>query len=257
MQLLLPPALVPPFSRIERRNNARRKTPNETVPTLAFAYSPGTIDAVLEDDSDVKTKRSSRRDYISELKYGEASYGQDLKLLMDNYILPIDEQEILSSAEHDQIFLGYEEIYTLHCKFLESLGSITGPITESVQTIAKLFIEYSPLFKEYSRIIANYEFARQHLHTLRKEEEKIDHFIKNADNEGVTIERLMFRPVQRLPQYVALLTELKESFKSEREALSIAVSEINATISFCAEQRCVAMKDYHTYIPLNSPPRSH
>eukprot|EP00004_Rigifila_ramosa_P025213 TRINITY_DN7497_c0_g1_i2.p1 TRINITY_DN7497_c0_g1~~TRINITY_DN7497_c0_g1_i2.p1 ORF type:complete len:516 (-),score=106.56 TRINITY_DN7497_c0_g1_i2:61-1608(-) len=94
--------------------------------------------------------------------------------------------------------------------------------------IGDIFLEYAPYLKVFSAYVNNFERSRQKLKELQDASPVFNHFLENCVRDpqckGQSIQSLLIMPVQRVPRYVLLLTDLMRKTPKQHPGTHIYIS---------------------------------
>jgi FYVE/RhoGEF/PH domain-containing protein 5/6 len=188
-----------------------------------------------------------RINIVREIVATEASYVEQLNLVVDLYLNPLLSQKtdkgILSQEEIQALFSNIALIQDLNSKFLSALRdrvSIAQP-DERNAAIGAVFLQFCPFFKMYTQYVNNHPEAVRVLHNTLYKREKAKQFLvvneKISQAKGLDLEALLITPVQRIPRYKLLLEVLIKSteenhidYKDLTEALQL-ISKVAESIN--------------------------
>ena len=199
--------------------------------------------------------KSRRQQIITELLSTEFSYVLHLRLLNDNYCIPIKELQLISSKEYESIFQNINKISEINSSLFkqfkarmaeEKFSFETGCIGDIILNIIE--DKSLNLQIEYQQYINNYDSSINSLTKIQKNNQNFDQFLKKTlqkDNNFKILQSYLITPIQRLPRYVLLLTELnkitsddhndKENIKKALEKVIQLTNEINSGRNFYEE----------------------
>ena len=154
----------------------------------------------------------TRHRVAQEILETEENYGTSLSILVEKYLVPLRRvvdtpKEILTKLQIRTLFYQLEVIRGINTLLLSQLQ----PRLESwhpLQLIGDIFQNYSEMLRSYSLYINNYSQA---LLLLEESEQNknFKQFCRKRKNEWLST--LLIRPVQRIPQYIMLLTSLSQA----------------------------------------------
>lgn len=160
----------------------------------------------LEAKASVKTN-----EVFHELLETERSYVTNLRIIVEIFLKPLREQNILTKIQLSNIFSNVETIYQqVNTPLLEHLEQITSE--DRIAEIGEVFVEYASLFKLYAVYCSNQPNIHKRVSEFKKESDAFSEFLKNAqripDCRKLDIESFLITPLQRLCKYPLLLREL-------------------------------------------------
>ena len=161
----------------------------------------------------------------------EKSYSDGLRIIYKSFLLRIttqndmtaaagDGKPLLDASEITRIFHNIEDLYKLAENLYLDLEEITLEKVLTTQ-IGTTLLHYAPQFRIYQSYLENYDDAIKTLGQVRREKAEFDFFCRLQEKcEGMSLESFLIMPVQRLPRYLLLLSEL-----IKRSEQSTSVSE--------------------------------
>ncbi|KAJ2311061.1 hypothetical protein IWW54_002850, partial [Coemansia sp. RSA 2705] len=158
-----------------------------------------------------------------------------LKNVVGVYLNPLREQKILPESELREIFSNIEVILSFHNDHF--LPAITYAISRPEMAIGSVFLHHSAHFRLYSTYTNNHETSVKTLSSIVSRR-AVGDFIREARQDvtqigQVSLDGHLLTPVQRLPRYRMLLTDLLSNTPSnhpDHEALFMVLTELNAII---------------------------
>ena len=150
-----------------------------------------------------------------ELVTTEKSYCEGLRVAFKSFLFRITTmaeleptKPLLGAEDLSKIFHNIEDLY----KLSENLcGDLEELLAEKVLTasIGATLLHYAPQFRIYQTYLENYDEAVKTLGDVRRTRSEFDFFCRLQEKcEGMSLESFLIMPVQRLPRYLLLLTEL-------------------------------------------------
>lgn len=115
---------------------------------------------------------------------------------------------LLNAQEISAIFQNIEALYRLSENLYADLEEVSLEKVLTTQ-IGTTLLHYAPQFRIYQTYLENYDDAVRVLGEKRKEKAEFDAFCRLQEKcESLSLESFLIMPVQRLPRYLLLLTEL-------------------------------------------------
>ncbi|KYQ89762.1 pleckstrin (PH) domain-containing protein [Tieghemostelium lacteum] len=187
-----------------------------------------------------------RNKCANEIMETERNYVQNLGILIDQFLVPLQttKKDLLSSAEITSVFSNCSLIHGVHKELLDSLEKKYAKWSNE-QSLAVCFLDLTPFLKLYTQYINNFNHATITLNECKKRDPKVKEFFGNKDKSKDLGSRdfldLQIQPVQRIPRYKLLLTELLQhtpSIHKDYENIKLALKEIqNLAISINESKR--------------------
>lgn len=153
-----------------------------------------------------------RENIAKEILQTEKNYGQTLTTLVDQYLLPLRKlagtaKQIVSKDDLRTVFYQLEVLRGINSLIECQLETRVNGWHEQ-QTLGDVFFVFSSALKAYSTYINNYTQALAHLGELQSNPQFI-RFCRRR--KGEWLDSLLIQPVQRIPQYIMLLSSLLDA----------------------------------------------
>ncbi|XP_023295636.2 putative protein tag-52 isoform X1 [Lucilia cuprina] len=213
---------------LQERNLLTVKTRNKVCSMLAggsgnspLTYSPNT---------EMDKRRNFRLQAVQEIITSEKAYLQQLELLMDYFVKPLKEQQLIDDASHTTLFGQIEMIHNLNGEFLRELES-------DMDNVAQAFLKMAPFFKLYSVYAFDYRNALLVLQELTSKNAAFRKFLEINESRPELqrkLNSLMIVPIQRVPRYKLLLEQVllyTSPADADFKLLKESVKQIESTVS--------------------------
>jgi hypothetical protein len=151
---------------------------------------------------------------------------RSLELLVTRYVQPIcaAEPEVLNAATRRELSASLSEILAVHRLLLGELDATLSEWLDDKSRIGPHFIKFAPYFKLYNEYCANYNSFMSKInaklakpdHPLSLLVDKIANELRAEANLRLDLASFLIMPVQRLPRYRLLLTELVDATPSRQ-----------------------------------------
>lgn len=136
----------------------------------------------------------------------EEKHVGEMRTLLQKYIRPLKNNNILSQTEFNQLTGNLEEIFAFQQKFLTSLQEVTKN-SPPQRRMGGVFIEHAPTLKElYLVYCANHPSA---VAVLQAKKEELGKFMEYLGAGAMTLTTNLSKPFTRLDKYPSLLKELE------------------------------------------------
>jgi len=188
--------------------------------------------------------KDQRENVVYEIHETEETYVQDLKCIVEVFLLPLRESKIISPEEISKIFSTVELLLPLHQDFLkqiseaESVVKLISPGKRPTTTVGQCFMTMSQYLKMYSQYCSNQQTANTTVEQLKKNNSEFEDFLYTAQSNPMcrSLDLLAFliKPMQRVCKYPLLLRELLKNtpeYHCDYKAISKALEMISATVS--------------------------
>ncbi|PVD38880.1 hypothetical protein C0Q70_01505 [Pomacea canaliculata] len=194
-------------------------------------------------------RQQERKETIQEIIDTEMNYGRDLRILKEEFYLPMQTTGLLNADQLEMVFINLEELISSNSQFTEKLRSAllkaASVQDEDLNTvdIGSLFIESSSMFLAFENYCINQAAASAALEQMERDRELLRIFLQVSQTENGLLRRMHLKsflmvPVQRIMKYPLLLSRLykatpdnhpdKEDIREAREKLEDILSHINA-----------------------------
>ncbi|EGC34225.1 hypothetical protein DICPUDRAFT_153584 [Dictyostelium purpureum] len=195
-----------------------------------------------------KEKELKRRKVAEEILQTEKVYVGKLKAINDVYLTPLK----VAATENphppltlDQIHTIFSEILTIYNYNSHLLHKLEERIKDSstILNIGELFISITDFLKSYKGYINNYPKAMQTLEKVKKNQNVellLQTFQANPACDNLDLNSLLIMPVQRIPRYILLLSEIlkyTDSKNSDYDSLKKALDKMKDLASEINENK--------------------
>eukprot|EP01080_Neovahlkampfia_damariscottae_P006062 gene6062-10063_t len=204
------------FSKQKRYTSPPINTTTITTTTLINNDITPLIITISKEREEILYKKRCK--IIDEFLETERTYVNDLSVLNIKFIIPL--RNILNEEEMIKIFFGLEEIISINNEFLTQLEKISRIEKDKENTkeinLSSLLFEFSNSFLNYSNFIINYKNSIKTVNDLFINNEKFQKYIVNirmdclklTNQRHSNLNSFLITPVQRLPRYRLLLSDL-------------------------------------------------
>ncbi|KAK7113064.1 hypothetical protein V1264_012423 [Littorina saxatilis] len=228
--------------------------PNELVLNCLHC-NPGGIEVTIEREEKALLcekclhRQQERRDTIYEIIETEINYGRDLRILKEEFVVPMQTTGLLTSEQLDTVFVNLDDLITINSQLTEKLRAAFHKAAKdcdqklNLVNIGSLFIESSTMFLAFENYCINQAQASASLEQLERERELLRIFLQVSQAENGRLRRMHLKsflmvPVQRIMKYPLLLNRLfkatpahhsdKEDIRQAREKIEDILGHINA-----------------------------
>ncbi len=148
---------------------------------------------------------------LSVLLRTQAAYVADLQLLVDEYVLPLRSQQLVSAAEQERLFSNAEQLLMSHVVLLAELQTLAWPLPDA---LGDTFVKAAPSFEKHDlAYVRGYARALSTLQELRAGNKKLAqwldathaHIDARRDFGYGGLESLIAQPINRLNAFVRCL----------------------------------------------------
>ena len=158
-----------------------------------------------DDETEVDKLNKLIEKVEDEIITSEQVYLHALNVLLNEFLLELFRKKIIDEDRYSiKILSNLPMIINFHEQLSNSLQS-------NRNLICQTFKDQCFFFKMYSHYINNYDRLLELLHSNEfKRNKRLQNFLKSKVNENKPIESFLILPIQRVPRYKLLLTELKK-----------------------------------------------
>eukprot|EP01080_Neovahlkampfia_damariscottae_P005860 gene5860-9688_t len=167
-------------------------------------------------------EEEERLSIVSELYETEENYNEHLELIDIVYAKGLrnsienDKIPIMDKNTYDTIFKDLEIIKIVNKNLLEALNS-----NEKRKKVGKIFSEFASSFKTYLSFCSNYENIIKKLEEFRSRDNFDEYLYERKyspeNTPGYSLESYLILPIQRIPRYELLLSDLLKFTPKEHE----------------------------------------
>ncbi|GAM25553.1 hypothetical protein SAMD00019534_087280 [Acytostelium subglobosum LB1] len=186
--------------------------------------------------AEAKERQTKRNHVAKEILTTEETYVSKLKVLVEVYYIPL---KAATENKHppmtlEQVNAIFSEIVTIYNYNSHLLTSLQQRIKEGVAApiLGDLFISITDFLKTYTSYTNNYTNALETLQRVRKNpsvDALLQTFAQNPACGGLDLSSLLIMPIQRIPRYNLLLSELikySDTNTSEYQQLTNALDKM-------------------------------
>ncbi|XP_010220300.1 PREDICTED: uncharacterized protein LOC104574705 [Tinamus guttatus] len=164
-------------------------------------------------------RRTERKESVLEFVNTEASYGEDLRIIKEEFYLPMQAAGLLSQEQLLGVFSNIQELIDLNENFLEILQEeidrAFDQSDEDLMTvcIGEIFLEFVNMLPAFQTYCLQQSSSVNMLNTLEKEKELLRIFLNVSQNDNTALRRMNLRsflmaPLQRVTKYPLLLSRI-------------------------------------------------
>ncbi|XP_071978164.1 uncharacterized protein [Engystomops pustulosus] len=188
------------------------------------------------------TRRMERKEAVLEFVNTESSYGEDLRIIKEEFYLPMQTAGLLTREQLAVVFSNIQELIDLNEKFLELLQEEIDQAfdqgDDDLMTICigEIFLEFVNMLPAFQTYCLQQPTSMTTLNTLEKEKELLRIFLDVSQNDNTALRRMNLRsflmaPLQRVTKYPLLLSRILKStteFHPDHSSLWEAKSRIES-----------------------------
>eukprot|EP01127_Copromyxa_protea_P014769 TRINITY_DN4164_c0_g1_i1.p1 TRINITY_DN4164_c0_g1~~TRINITY_DN4164_c0_g1_i1.p1 ORF type:complete len:1319 (-),score=333.06 TRINITY_DN4164_c0_g1_i1:118-3849(-) len=180
--------------------------------------SPSEVEDVEEEKK--AKKLEWRKNVINEVITTERSFVEDMDLLLEVFVVPLEKAGLLSATETKILFSNISEVVSTNKKMANKFEERRDQITAqnlgvSEMLIGDIFIDMSASLSIYQDYCTNQTEAFQYLEYLKATKPEfqafLDEAMKSPQCRGLDLQAWLIKPLQRLCKYPILLRELLAS----------------------------------------------
>eukprot|EP01105_Mastigella_eilhardi_P008956 TRINITY_DN2143_c0_g2_i3.p1 TRINITY_DN2143_c0_g2~~TRINITY_DN2143_c0_g2_i3.p1 ORF type:complete len:2045 (-),score=549.72 TRINITY_DN2143_c0_g2_i3:56-6190(-) len=214
-------------------------------PPLPFSQ-PGAWAASLPPDEAEKlsTLLKKRWNIVNEILQTENTYIQMITWMVEEFQEPLrSAPRGLTQDDIYHLFANVEVIRNLHLKLQNALNLCVINWTAD-SSLGKIFLDNIKFLKLYKYYVNNHGIAHRTLAACKEKHPLFNKFMQELDFSpvlsGLNLEGLLIAPVQRIPRYVLLLTDMLRSTPSahpDHELLKDALEEVRNLADYINERK--------------------
>jgi RhoGEF domain len=171
-----------------------------------------------------------RRKATEEILSSERTYIDTLNKLINFFVLPLKNLNLIDAASYTNLFGQIELIYSINKEFLNRLET-------NHNDVATVFLKMSPFFKIYSVYAFDFKNCMVLLQTLITENAPFRAFLETNESRPEVQQKLnslMITPIQRVPRYRLLLQQVllfSSPADTEYKSIQDSIMQIESTIN--------------------------
>ncbi|KAI1884946.1 hypothetical protein AGOR_G00215130 [Albula goreensis] len=167
-------------------------------------------------------QRTERKEAILEFLNTESSYGEDLRIIKEEFLCPMQSAGLLTAEQLAIVFSNVQELIDVNDKFTEHLQDCIDQAfdqgDEDLLTvcIGEIFLEFVNMLPAFQTYCLQQSTAVNMLNTLEKEKELLRIFLDVSQNDNTALRRMNLRsflmaPLQRVTKYPLLLSRISKA----------------------------------------------
>jgi nitrogen fixation-related uncharacterized protein len=154
--------------------------------------------------------KEMRRKVARELLETEKSYVEKLNTLVDVFEQPMKHSLTVTADQRNHIFSNVESLRNFNVMLLQDLENIVANWSDNSE-LGGVFLRVADFFKLYITYINNYTHSIETVNTCKQNTQfctLLEACERNPRCSGLDLPSLLIMPVQRIPRYILLLTEI-------------------------------------------------
>ncbi|CRL08681.1 CLUMA_CG021419, isoform A [Clunio marinus] len=222
-------------SAIQRRNNLTSRSKLKCIKFLENSFE----DEEKNEPNDFDKRIILRRKAIEEVLTSERSYIAQLDKLVNFFVNPLKNLNLIDINSHTTLFGQLELIHNINNELLTRLENDSDDV-------AGAFLKLAPFFKIYSVYAFDYRNSLLLLQTLTTKNVAFRSFLEKAESRPEVQQKLnslLITPIQRVPRYRLLLQQVllytspaDSDYKMIQESIRQIESSINHINSVVEDQ---------------------
>ncbi|XP_051260264.1 LOW QUALITY PROTEIN: uncharacterized protein si:dkey-91i10.2 [Dicentrarchus labrax] len=163
--------------------------------------------------------RTERKEAILEFLNTESSYGEDLRIIREEFYCPMQSAGLLTAEQLIVVFGNVQELIDVNDRFTEHLqDSIDQAFDQGDEDlltvyIGEIFLEFVNMLPAFQTYCLQQSTSVNMLNTLEKEKELLRIFLDVSQNDNTALRRMNLRsflmaPLQRVTKYPLLLSRI-------------------------------------------------
>ncbi|XP_073401399.1 uncharacterized protein [Dendrobates tinctorius] len=188
------------------------------------------------------TRRTERKEAVLEFVNTESSYGEDLRIIKEEFYLPMQTAGLLTLEQLAVVFSNIQELIDLNEKFLEVLQEEIDQAFDQgdddlmTVCIGEVFLDFVNMLPAFQTYCLQQPTSMATLNALEKDKELLRIFLDVSQNDNTALRRMNLRsflmaPLQRVTKYPLLLSRILKSttdFHPDHSSLWEAKSRIES-----------------------------
>eukprot|EP00008_Paramoeba_atlantica_P010752 CAMPEP_0201479670 /NCGR_PEP_ID=MMETSP0151_2-20130828/4334_1 /ASSEMBLY_ACC=CAM_ASM_000257 /TAXON_ID=200890 /ORGANISM="Paramoeba atlantica, Strain 621/1 / CCAP 1560/9" /LENGTH=370 /DNA_ID=CAMNT_0047861267 /DNA_START=246 /DNA_END=1358 /DNA_ORIENTATION=- len=179
-----------------------------------------------------------RKRVFTELLETERTYARNLSDMEKEVLAKITPDSELTQKDIDEMFVNLTALVKHHTQFLKLLEERAAAWSDT-SIVSDLFLYHSSFLVEYKEFLTGYHRASVFIKYFKGNSKKVkcvlDTFASRRKNKtGLTFDDYFILPVQRIPRYGLLLSEIQRytaKTDPEYESMSEAIKKIQDSLS--------------------------
>ncbi|KAH0813008.1 hypothetical protein GEV33_009781 [Tenebrio molitor] len=158
----------------------------------------------IQCETEENNRKNKKQNILTEILESEENYIRQLEVIMEFFIKPVKDRELLKSRDFDALFSDISTIYRINKELL-------GELKKSPHQVAKAFSSIAPFFKSYSFYASGFRRSLEVLQNCHRDNPKFANFLEMQETRPEVqskLSALLIAPIQRVPRYKLLLTSL-------------------------------------------------
>ncbi|KAM8858001.1 uncharacterized protein arhgef49 isoform 1-T1 [Synchiropus picturatus] len=163
--------------------------------------------------------RIERKEAILEFLNTESSYGEDLRIIKEEFYCPMQNAGLLTNEQLAVVFGNVQELIEVNDRFTDhlqdSIDQAFDQGDEDLLTVAigEIFLEFVNMLPAFQTYCLQQSASVNMLNTLEKEKELLRIFLDVSQNDNTALRRMNLRsflmaPLQRVTKYPLLLSRI-------------------------------------------------
>ncbi|XP_029967982.1 uncharacterized protein arhgef49 [Salarias fasciatus] len=163
--------------------------------------------------------RTERKEAILEFLNTESSYGEDLRIIREEFYCPMQSAALLTAEQLAVVFANVQELIDVNERFTEHLQDGVDQAfdqgDEDLLTvyIGEIFLEFVSMLPAFQTYCLQQSSSVNMLNALEKEKELLRIFLDVSQNDNTALRRMNLRsflmaPLQRVTKYPLLLSRI-------------------------------------------------
>ncbi|KAF7269734.1 hypothetical protein GWI33_017252 [Rhynchophorus ferrugineus] len=160
----------------------------------------------IKSKSEEETRTFKREKALLEIVNSEIKYVRQLETIINFFMKPVQEKRLLKTDDFEILFGNITTIYRINKELLEELD-------KGYHNVANAFSKIAPFLKLYSVFAYDFRNNLRILQNARTLNPLFAKFVENQESRPEVqskLSALLITPIQRVPRYKLLLTQLYE-----------------------------------------------
>ncbi|KAL6072759.1 Round spore [Balamuthia mandrillaris] len=221
-------------SPLSRRSKRKHQAPKKSLP--AIPSNPNSPSPSRKEGGKKEVSLETRRQQVTEeIISTEEDYVRDLDIIIDVFLKPLREGELLNKTQIMNVFSNIEMIATVNKELFNNLKT---------KSVGQAFLSVVDYLKLYSVYCGNQENALNQINKLRSSNSEFDSFLEYChslpDLRSLDLYAFLIKPIQRICKYPLLLGELLKCTQEshpDHALLTSALQKMKDTVSLINQKK--------------------
>lgn len=198
-----------PQTELEGGMDGRNRKKKRTISCPMLTIQKQSLIDVTESHPPTSRIGIKAKEIFEELLETEKAYIETLRIIVEIFVRPMREKQILNKVQLSNVFSNVETLYEqVNLQLLKRLEALNDDDTK-LASLGEIFYEFAPLFKLYAVYCSNQPNLNSLIVQLKENNEEFKEYLKQAQRldacRKLDIQSFLIQPLQRLCKYPLLL----------------------------------------------------